>query len=115
ALHAIAGRPISFVYQRYSLNNYAGLRLAHRLGVPFVLEYNGSEIWMSRHWGRPLKYEAIASRIELLNVKGADLVVVVSRAMRDELAARGVAADRVLVNPNAVDPERYAPDADGSA
>jgi glycosyltransferase involved in cell wall biosynthesis len=114
-LHVIAGRPISFVYQRYSLNNYAGLRLAHRLGVPFVLEYNGSEIWMSRHWGRPLKYEAIASRIELLNVNGADLVVVVSRAMRDELLARGVDGSRVLVNPNAVDPDRYSPAVDGSA
>ena len=42
------GRRVSFVYQRYSLNNYAGLRLARRLGVPLVLEYNGSEIWMSR-------------------------------------------------------------------
>ena len=48
---------ISFVYQRYSLHNYAGLQLARRLRVPFVLEYNGSEIWMSRHWGRPLNYE----------------------------------------------------------
>ena len=114
-LHAIAGRPISFVYQRYSLNNYAGLRLAHRLRVPFILEYNGSEIWMSRHWGRPLKYEAIASRIEVLNVNGADLVVVVSRAMRDELLARGVDGSRVLVNPNAVDPDRYSPAVDGSA
>ena len=79
---------MSFVYQRYSLNNYAGLRLARQLGVPLVLEYNGSEIWMSRHWGRPLKYEQLSSKIELLNVNGADLVVVVSRAMRDELVGR---------------------------
>jgi glycosyltransferase involved in cell wall biosynthesis len=114
-LRAIDGRPISFVYQRYSLNNYAGLRLAQRLGVPFVLEYNGSELWMSRHWARPLTYEALASRIELLNVNGADLVVVVSRAMRDELLARGVDGNRILVNPNAVDPDRYTPEVDGSA
>jgi glycosyltransferase involved in cell wall biosynthesis len=114
-LRAIGRRPISFIYQRYSLNNYAGLRLAHRLGVPLVLEYNGSEIWMSRHWARPLAYETIASRIELLNVNGADLVVVVSRAMRDELVARGVDGSRVLVNPNAVDPDRYSPAVDGAA
>ncbi len=67
-LRAVGERPISFVYQRYSLNNYAGLQLAQRLSVPFVLEYNGSEIWMSRHWGRRLKYEDIAWRIELLNL-----------------------------------------------
>jgi glycosyltransferase involved in cell wall biosynthesis len=115
AVRVIGNRQVGLVYQRYSLNNYEGLRLARRLGVPFVLEYNGSEIWMSRHWRRPLKYEALAERIELLNVNGADLVVVVSRAMRDELTARGVPGDRILVNPNAVDPERYTPDIDGSA
>jgi glycosyltransferase involved in cell wall biosynthesis len=113
-LRAIDARAISFVYQRYSLNNYAGLRLAHRLNVPFVLEYNGSEIWMSRHWGRPLKYEDIALRIELLNLNAADLIVVVSRAMRDELIARRVDSHRILVNPNAVDPNRYTPAIDGS-
>ena len=51
---AVGGRRVALVYQRYSLNSYAGLRLAHRLGVPFVLEYNGSEIWIARHWGRPV-------------------------------------------------------------
>jgi glycosyltransferase involved in cell wall biosynthesis len=35
--------------------------------------------------------------------------------MRDELLGRGVPADRILVNPNAVDPERYRPDTDGTA
>ena len=114
ALRAVNARRVSLVYQRYSLNNYAGLRLARRLGVPFVLEYNGSELWMSRHWGRPLKYESLAQRIELLNLTQADLVVVVSRAMRDEIAGRGVAEDRTLVNPNAVDPGRYRPDIDGT-
>jgi hypothetical protein len=53
----IEHRRISFVYQRYSLNNYSGVKLAKRLKVPFVLEYNGSEIWMRKQWGKPLKYE----------------------------------------------------------
>jgi glycosyltransferase involved in cell wall biosynthesis len=112
---AIHDRLLSFVYQRYSLNNYAGLRIARRTGVPFVLEYNGSEIWMSRHWSRPLKYESVAERIELLNLGHADVVVVVSRAMRDELVARGVPAERILVNFNAVDPDRYSPAVDASS
>ena len=106
---AMNGRPIAFVYQRYSLHNYAGLEVARRLCVPFVLEYNGSEIWMSRHWGRRLRYESLANRIELINVRRADLVVVVSRAMRDELIGRGIDGERILVNPNGVDPERYTP------
>jgi len=110
---AIGDRKIAFVYQRYSLNNYAGLRIARQRGVPFVLEYNGSEIWMSRHWGRPLKHEAISERVERLNLSGADLIVVVSRAMEDELVERGVDRARILVNFNGVDEERYRPDVDG--
>ena len=111
----LRGREIAFVYQRYSLNNYAGIRLARRHGVPFVLEYNGSEIWMSRHWGRPLHYEHLSERIERLNLLSADLIVVVSRALADEVVQCGVDRARVLVNPNGVDPDRYRPDVDGRA
>jgi glycosyltransferase involved in cell wall biosynthesis len=107
--------PPSFIYQRYSLNSFAGIRLALQHRVPFVLEYNGSEIWMGRHWGRPLRHEELSSRIEVLNFGAADLIVVVSRPMQDELIARGVAADKIFVNPNGVDADRYRPDVDGSA
>jgi len=111
---AMGGIAPAFVYQRYSLNNYAGIRIARRHQVPFVLEYNGSEVWMGRHWGRPLRHEALSSRIEDRNLRSAHLVVVVSDAMRDELAARGLTTDRVLVNPNGVDADRYHPNVDGS-
>jgi glycosyltransferase involved in cell wall biosynthesis len=108
-------RAPAFLYQRYSLNNYAGIRIARRHGVPFVLEYNGSEIWMGRHWGRPLKYERLSQRIEQLNLLAADLIVVVSRAQRDEVVSRGADPALVLVNPNGVDPVRYRPEIDGTA
>jgi glycosyltransferase involved in cell wall biosynthesis len=112
---AIAGRPLSFVYQRYSLNNYAGIRVARSHHVPLIIEYNGSEIWMSRHWGHPLKYEALSERIERLVLASADLIVVVSRAMEDELIARGFDRSRIFVNVNGVDETRYRPDVDGRA
>lgn len=112
---ALRGRSIAFVYQRYSLNNYAGIRIARARNVPFVLEYNGSEIWMGRHWGRPVRHEALSERIECLNLTAADLVVVVSRAMQSELVARGVDPARILVNFNGVDEQRYRPDIDAGA
>ena len=115
AAAATAGRRTAFVYQRYSLNNYAGIRIARRLGVPFVLEYNGSEVWMGRNWSRPLRHEALSRRIEMLNLSSADLIVVVSRAMRDDVVARGIDPDRVFANPNGVDVDRYRPDIDGGA
>jgi glycosyltransferase involved in cell wall biosynthesis len=113
ATAALAGRSIAFVYQRYATNSFAGLELARSLGVPFVLEYNGSEVWINRNWGAPLKYEHRSLRIEELLLKTADLVVVVSDVSGAELRDRGVEASRILVNPNGVDPDRYSPAVDG--
>jgi glycosyltransferase involved in cell wall biosynthesis len=107
-------RKVGFVYQRYSTNNFAGINLAGRHQVPFVLEYNGSEVWISRHWGRPLHYERLSSAIELLNLRAAHVIVVVSRAMRDELLHRGIDGGKILINPNGVDPARYSPGVRGS-
>jgi ubiquinone biosynthesis O-methyltransferase len=106
-------RPPDFVYQRYSVFNSAGAWTARRLGCPFVLEYNGPEVWVARHWGTRLFFEQLGDRVERANLVSADLVVVVSDALRDEVTVRGVPADRVLVNPNAVDPARYHPGIDG--
>ncbi len=105
---------LSFIYQRYSVNNYSGLKLAGFYNVPFILEYNGSEIWIQRHWGKPLKYEKLSKQIELLNLRAADMIVVVSQALKDELVNQGIDTGKILVNPNGVDPERYSPNVDGS-
>jgi glycosyltransferase involved in cell wall biosynthesis len=107
-------KKVSFIYQRYSINNYCGVKLAWLYNVPFILEYNGPEIWIHRHWGRSLKYEKLSEHVELLNLKAADIVVVVSQAMKDELLVRGIDAEKILVNPNGVDPDRYSPNVDGS-
>jgi glycosyltransferase involved in cell wall biosynthesis len=69
---------------------------------------------MSRHWGGGLAYEALSERIERLSLRAADLVVVVSAPMKDEIVARGIDGTRVLVNPNGVDPDRYSPAVDGA-
>ena len=85
ALRVLSNRRLSFVYQRYSLNNFVGMKLAKHFVIPFVLEYNGSEIWINRHWGQALRYEQLSSQIELLNLQGADVIVVVSDPLKAEL------------------------------
>ena len=105
----------SFIYQRYSLGNYTGVVLKKKYGVPYIFEYNGSFLWMGRHWGKgKVFHEKLINRIELLNLYAADLVVVVSRPMKDELVRRGINAKKILVNPNGVNPEVYSPIIDGS-
>jgi glycosyltransferase involved in cell wall biosynthesis len=101
--------PPALVYQRYSVGSYAGAVLARRHGVPLVLEYNGSEVWVARNWGRALRYERLALAAEGASLRHAQLVVTVSQALRDELVDRGVEAERVAWHPNGVDPERFDP------
>ncbi|MCX5714234.1 MAG: glycosyltransferase family 4 protein, partial [Candidatus Omnitrophica bacterium] len=110
----LEGKRLSFIYQRYSHFNYSGVKLSKRYHVPLVLEYNGSEAWVSRHWGSGVIFKRLSAAIELLNLRAADLVVVVSRALKDELISRGILPDKILVNPNGVDTEKYHPAVEGA-
>jgi glycosyltransferase involved in cell wall biosynthesis len=97
------------LYQRYTALNVSGAILSRLLGIPFVLEFNSSDVWKGRHWGE-FAALSLAERGERVNLRAADVVVVVSQVLRDGLAASGTPARKILVNPNAVDPERFSPD-----
>jgi len=101
------------IYQRSSLHNWTGAALAWRSGHPFVLEFNGAEAWLARNWSQPLRLESLATRIEQANLTAADLVTVVSEPLREHLLERGIPDERILVNPNGVDADRFRPDRDG--
>lgn len=111
----LGARKVAFLYQRYGLHNFAGVQASRYLGIPLALEFNGPEVWVARHWGTHLQYEELADRIELLNLRAADVIVVVSRAIQTGLIDRGIPREKILVNPNGVDPDRYSPEIDGSA
>lgn len=102
--------PFSFIYQRMSVGNYTGVVLSRRWGVPLVLEYNGSEAWVARNWGTPLKFHDLAVRAEGVCLRHAHLIVTVSAVLRDELIERGVEPRRIVCYPNCIDPVVFAPD-----
>jgi glycosyltransferase involved in cell wall biosynthesis len=105
--------PFSFIYQRYSNYNYSGVLIAQKLKIPFVLEFNSPANWASANWEKDLGYEGLAENVELLNVNLADVVVVVSKPLQDILVHQGANPEKILINPNGVDPNRYSPDQDG--
>lgn len=111
---ASLARP-AFVYQRHGLYGYAGAVLAQHFGAPLVLEYNGSEVWIGDHWGSPVPARAIALEIERRMLGAAHLVTAVSKPLVEQAIALGAPAERVLLSPNAADPERYRPDVEASA
>lgn len=106
---AQATRPHDFLYQRLSVGSHAGVQLARRLRIPLVLEYNGSEVWAARHWGRPLRFESLARSAEDVSLRHAHVVVTVSEVLREELLERGVDEERIACYPNCVDPRQYDP------
>lgn len=107
---AAEARSADFVYERYQLGSDAGLRIAERLGVPFVLEYNGASLWIERNWGSgDVRLGATLERLERRNLVEASLVVVVSDALKQSAVAEGAPPERVLVNPNGVDIDELAP------
>ena len=98
------------IYARYSLYCWAPVTIAEMFEIPLILEYNGSEVWIERHWGQGLKYARIAEQVEEWVLKNAEAITVVSEPLKDELVKRGIESRRILINPNAVDPERFNPD-----
>jgi glycosyltransferase involved in cell wall biosynthesis len=101
---AAAGARADFVYQRYALGSYAGSALAARLGVPLVLEFNGSEVWATRNWGEGAVQQASRlMALESANLRCASLIAVVSEVLRDELLEQGFDPERIVCAANGVD------------
>ena len=114
AIQILKNKNPAFFYQRYSIESYSGVLLSNHFKIPLILEYNGSEIWLSNKYGTPASNTGLWESIELLNLEKADLVVVVSRPLKEELINKGIDEDKILVNPNGVDTDKYSPKISGS-
>jgi glycosyltransferase involved in cell wall biosynthesis len=101
-----------FIYQRYARFSWAGVVASLRAKRPLFLEYNGSEVWVGRHWDRVGSLDLL-ERYERLNLDAAARIFVVSEVERRNLEARGVRAEKIVVNANGVDVERFRPGAGG--
>jgi len=103
-----------FIYQRYARFSWAGVAASVHNWRPLFLEYNGSEVWVGRHWDR-VGSLSLLERYERLNLMAAARIFVVSDVERRNLEARGVAPEKIVLNPNAVDVETFRPGIGGAA
>jgi glycosyltransferase involved in cell wall biosynthesis len=104
----LAQKRPSLLYQRHGRFMFAGALLSRLMGIPLVLEYNASEDWMAKYWD-PTRFCPWLRLCERVSIKAASLIVVVSNPLKQQLMEVGVQAGRILVNPNAVDPELFHP------
>ncbi len=105
-----------YIYQRYSILNFTGVLLSWYKKIPLILEYNDSEaywfdvpkndVWY-RRW---FALKKLSYWVEDLNITHAQRIVVVSQALKDDLAVRGVDHTKILVNPNGVDEAYFKPE-----
>ena len=107
----------------HAASNYANARLAlalrERYGLPVVYEVRGfwEDTWLSRYPDAAMRASSELYQrnreLETRCMLAADLVVTLGEAMREEIVARGVPEEKILIVPNAVSAEflRPLPDA----
>ena len=94
------------LYERSNLYLLAGVWLKKRTGVPMLLEVNAP---LARERGAygGLGLPRLARRLEHWVWRHADFVLPVTDVLADEIRAAGVPLERIVVIPNAIDPERF--------
>ena len=108
AIHAAAlgWRPDIIHAHSPALGGAAALRAARALGVPFVYEIRA--FWEDAAVGNltgtegNLKYR-LTRALETRVAKAADALFTICHGLRDDLATRGIPAERIRVMPNGVD------------
>jgi glycosyltransferase involved in cell wall biosynthesis len=108
----LTGRRVGALYQRHGRFSFASALLVRWLRLPLILEYNSSEVWMAKFWD-PARFMLWLRWCEQVVVDATSLFVVVSEPLKMELMAAGIEPERILVNPNAVDPEEFRPQCGG--
>jgi glycosyltransferase involved in cell wall biosynthesis len=108
ALATIRDAPPDFIYQRYSRFTWAGVAASLLFERPLFLEYNGSEVWVGKYWDEAGMFDLL-ERFEKLNLRAAARIFVVSEVERNNLLRAGVPEDKIVVNANGVDIDRFRP------
>lgn len=103
-----------FIYNRHALFHRSGVTCGKQLGIPVILEVNALITHEAdKYFGIGLK--SLASRYEREAFNLATVLVVVSAKLKDELIEYGVPGEKISVNPNGADPDKFKPSVDASA
>ena len=104
-------RPEGIVATTPHLNALVGLSLRRALGVPVVYAVRGfpEMTWAVREGGGESEVYGLRRIAETRCMREADLVTTLSETMRRHIVSRGIAPEKVLVLPHAVDTTEFAP------
>jgi ubiquinone/menaquinone biosynthesis C-methylase UbiE len=86
------------LYERLSAGGSVGAALSQLLGIPYIVEYQGSQALLHEALGRsaPL-YPEICAQAEELALRQASVILAGTSSLKEELVTRGIDASRVMV------------------
>jgi len=99
------GRNFDFIYERHAVNTFAGLLVARWCRLPLFLEVNDAA-FVERV--RKISMKRIPLLIERKVFAGACAIVTISGPFKEAMVAQGVAAEKILVLPNAIDGRTFS-------
>jgi glycosyltransferase involved in cell wall biosynthesis len=102
------------VYERHGLYKTGVARASKRLGIPYIIFFEADDILESDYMEEPIRglLRWRAKQMMQFNLNAADCIICVSDIGKKHLVNNlGIPASKVLVFPNGVDVDRFAPDA----
>ena len=100
-----------FIYERYGLYGWAGVKLSREFSIPLIVEIN---TFLTEEEKGRLHFPGLARIIETAILKRAEAVCCPSEIMRSLLVERGIKDENILVTPNGVNLIDFVSSRDGS-
>ncbi len=99
-----------FIYERYELFGFAGIKLARKFRLPHLLEVNAPLRWGPK---RRIKFPWLAKSIENRIFSSTRGIILTTRELEEYVLGNGGNKERVWVNPDGVDVDKFHPGISG--
>lgn len=99
-----------FIYERYGLYGWAGIKLAREFSIPIIVEVNS---FLAEKEKNRLHFSRLAKSLETAILKRAEAICCPSKIMRSLLVERGIREEKILVTPNGINIEKFDINQDG--
>ena len=98
------------IYERYELYGSAGMKLARKFNIPFMLEVNAALLWGPK---RRLNFRSLARHVENNIFKSTEAIIITTDNLRDYVIRKGVDRNKIFEVPDGVDSEKFNPEISG--
>lgn len=105
----LQGKNPAFVWEKHDLFFGPGKKLSQKLNVPLISYVHAPVVWEASKWGvKRYWWGKWLERLEAQSLRKADLVAVVSEEVKEKVMTMGVAEEKILISPMAVEPQLFS-------